>query len=114
MVWSNIFIIHEFQCVFLSGRHISNNIRLVIDLVNYKDLLDGIPLVLFLDFEKAFDMVCHNFIFDTLNFFKFYHFFIKAIKTLYGNNNSSVKLPYGTSPRFNIKRGIRQGCPIAP
>ncbi len=62
------------QCGFLSGRHISNNIRLVIDLVNYKDLLDGSPSVLFLDFDKAFDTVSHNFIFNTLNFFKFDHY----------------------------------------
>jgi len=26
----------------------------------------------------------------------------------------SIKLSAGTSPRFNLKRGVRQGCPVSP
>lgn len=36
------------------------------------------------------------------------------IESLYDNTNSSVSLPGGTSPRFTIKRGVKQGCPISP
>uniref|UniRef100_A0A8C7MI53 Reverse transcriptase domain-containing protein n=1 Tax=Oncorhynchus kisutch TaxID=8019 RepID=A0A8C7MI53_ONCKI len=32
---------------------------------------------------------------------------------LYANGNISIKLKYGTSPRFELKRGIRQVCPIS-
>jgi len=32
----------------------------------------------------------------------------------YVNVNSSIKLKNGTSTRFNLERGIRQGCPISP
>ena len=77
-------IIHKSQYGFISSCHMSNNILLVF----HQDLLDGSPLILFLDFQKAFDTVSHNFIFNTVNFF------IKAIKTLYSGNNSSVKLHY--------------------
>lgn len=45
----------------------NNNIRLVSDLIEYKDFLDDEHLILFLDFQKAFDTVSHKFIFDTLN-----------------------------------------------
>jgi hypothetical protein len=38
-------------------------------------------------------------------------FFCKA---LYTNGNSSIKLKHGTSARFELKRGFRQGCPISP
>jgi len=33
---------------------------------------------------------------------------------LYTNCNSSIKLSSGTSPRFSLNRGVRQGCPISP
>ncbi len=97
----------------MKGRHISSNIRLVIDLVQYSNLLNGDPLILFLDFRKAFDTVSHNFIFDSLKFFGFRQYFIKSVKTMYCGSNSSIKLANGTSPRFEINRGIRQGCPIS-
>lgn len=41
-------------------------------------------------------------------------FFCKCIKMLYSNGNSSIHLNNGTSPRFSLNRGVRQGCPIFP
>ncbi|XDV33381.1 hypothetical protein PO909_003805 [Leuciscus waleckii] len=70
--------------------------------------------MLFLDFYKAFDSIEHGFIFKTLEKFGFGNLFIRAVKTLYVNGNSSIKLKHGTSPRFELQRGIRQGCPISP
>lgn len=56
----------------MKDRHITNNILLVLDLIEYKDFLDDEQhLILFLDFQKAFDTVSHKFIIDTLNCFSF-------------------------------------------
>ena len=33
---------------------------------------------------------------------------------LYSDINSCVALDHGTCPRFNVKRGIRQGCNSSP
>ncbi len=33
---------------------------------------------------------------------------------LYTDINNSISLSFGTSQRFHISRGIRQGCPISP
>ncbi len=62
----------------MKGRHISSNIRLVIDLVQYSILLYGDPLILFLDFRKTFDTVSHNFIFDSWKLFGFGQFHQKC------------------------------------
>lgn len=107
-------IIDETQSGFMRNRHISNNIRLVLDILDYSELVSDNRFILFLDFYKAFDTVEHQFIFHSLEKFGFGTFFCKAVKTLCANGNSSIKLKHGTTPRFNLKRGIRQGCPISP
>ena len=98
----------------MRNRHISYKVRLVLDILDYSDLITEDSFILFLDFYKAFDTVEHQFLFHSLERLGFGDFFCKAIKTLYANGNSSIKLKYGTSPRFELKRGIRQGCPISP
>ena len=107
-------IISTTQSGFMKGRHISNNIRLVLDMLDYPELLEDKALILFLDFYKAFDTVEHPFIFEALQHFGFEENFRNIINVLYTNINSCVSLAHGTSPRFDVKRGIRQGCPISP
>lgn len=103
------FFIDEGQSGFIKGRHICNNIRLVLDLIDYNEIINEDSFILFVDFYKAFDTIEHDFIFKTLKFFGFGDKFQKVIRTLYNKINSSVKLANGTSHRFEIKRGIRQG-----
>ncbi|MGL5232470.1 MAG: hypothetical protein ACRC7W_03955, partial [Fusobacteriaceae bacterium] len=55
-------LIDEAQSGFLKKRHISNNIRLVLDLLDYSHLSTDEGFILFLDFYKAFDTVEHAFI----------------------------------------------------
>ena len=98
----------------MKGRHISNNIRLILDILDYSELIHNDAIILFLDFYKAFDTVEHPFINEALIHFGFGPRFRNMVATLYRNINSSVSLASGTSPRLNIKRGIRQGCPISP
>lgn len=94
--------------------HIANNIRLVLDLIGYADRCNDDNLILFLDFCKAFDTIEHNFMFQALEKFGFGPYFCAAIKTMYENANCSIKLHTGTSPRFDLKCGVRQGCPVSP
>lgn len=54
------YIIDETQSGFMRCRHISNNIRLVLDLIDYPDLYSDEAYILFLDFRKAFDKIEHN------------------------------------------------------
>lgn len=79
---------------------IHNNLHLVLDLIDYEHVIDMERFILLLDFYKAFAMTEHNFMFQ-------------ALQTFYCNTSSSVCLPQGTSSRFNINKGIKQGCPIS-
>ena len=51
---------------------------------------------------------------EVLDYLGFGQYFKRATQTLYSECNSSVKLPWGTTHRFNISRGIKQGDPAAP
>lgn len=107
-------IISETQSGFLKGRLIHNNIRLVLDLLDYNQMVQERGFILFLDFYKAFDSVEHSFILKTLDYFGFGRKFIDMIGMLYNGINSSVALGHGTCSRFEIRRGIRQGCGSSP
>lgn len=52
--------------------------------------------------------------YQTLNYFGFGPSFKNMMHTFYNNISSSVSLSSGTSSRFIVRRGIRQGCPISP
>ena len=103
-------VISETQSGFLRGRSIHHNIRLVMDLLNHSYVVQDEGFILLLDFYKAFDSVEHPFILKTLGCFGFGDKCIDSISMLYNGINSSVALGHGSCSRFEIRRGIGQGC----
>ena len=71
-------------------------------------------LLLFLDFEKAFDTIEWPFVLRTLEFFGFGKKFVSWIKCFYSDIESCVINNGWGSNFFKIKRGVRQGCPLSP
>lgn len=55
-------IIDESQSGFLRSRQISNNIRLVLDILDNSELILNDSFMLFLDFYKEFDSTEHVFL----------------------------------------------------
>uniref|UniRef100_A0A8P4KTL1 Reverse transcriptase domain-containing protein n=1 Tax=Dicentrarchus labrax TaxID=13489 RepID=A0A8P4KTL1_DICLA len=78
------------------------------------DSVHSEAFILFLDFYKAFDTIEHKFLTECLKLFGFGNQFIDTIEMFYKGINSSVIINYSTSHRSDIKRGVRQGCPISP
>ena len=71
-------------------------------------------ILLFIDFEKAFDSLEWNFVFKCLETFGFRHSLIRWVETFY-NNISSCIINNGTfSANFELGRGVRQGDPLSP
>ena len=70
-------------------------------------------IIIFLDFEKAFDSISWDFLFKTLNAFNFGEYFLSWIKILYNKPLSCVSNNGHSTQFFEISRGIRQGCPIS-
>lgn len=107
-------IIDECQSAFIKGRNIHNHTRLLLDMLDYRDFINTDAFILFLDFYKAFDTVEHTFLFEILDFLGFGSNFCNIIKMFYSDIYSSVSLNSSITPRFDVLRGIRQGCPISP
>ncbi len=109
-----ILLFLKLSLVFLKGHHISNNIRLVLDLLDCADSVHSNSLILFLNFYKAFDTIEHQFLLKSLKLFRFGDAFVDTIAMFYNEINSSVVIDFNTSNRFDILCGVRQSCPISP
>ena len=107
-------LINHDQTGFLKGRFIGENIRLIDSIIQYATEKNIPGLLLFIDFEKAFDSLEWPFIHDTLRSYGFGASLIKWVKTLYSHTESSILNNGWASNFFEIQRGVRQGCPLSP
>ena len=98
----------------MKGRYIGQNIRLINDIIQQTELQKIPGILLFLDFQKAFDTLEWSFIQHTLNLFNFGNGIKKWISTFYTNSESSVLNNVFCTNYFKLSRGVRQGCPLSP
>ena len=84
------------------------------ELTNLAKEKDEDLLVLFLDFEKAYDRVGWCFLKEVMQQLGFPMAWVVAVRALYKNVSSYVYVVgEGDTPSF-ISRLVRQGCPLAP
>ena len=106
-------LINVDQSGFVKGRFIGDSVRTIQDLMDYTRYNNISGILLFLDFEKAFDSLEHDFILMSLKRMNFGSSFIGAVKALYSNVSSCILNSGLTSPYFNVNRGVRQGDPLS-
>ena len=106
-------IISEDQNDYVKKRFIGYNIRLIEDIIYYQNKQSSDSYLAFIDFEKACDTLEWEFLFKTLKFYNFGPTFIKWIRTTYKRPSISIKNNGWLSESFEMKRGVRQGCPIS-
>ena len=83
------------------------------DIVEYIDRKNLEGIIVFLDFEKAFDSIEWNFMFACLEKFNFGPNFTKWIKAIYNKPIALIKNNGWLSQKVEIFRGIKQGCPLS-
>ena len=107
-------LINHDQTGFIKGRYIGENIRLIIDVMEYTKAHDIPGILVSLDFRKAFDSLEWPFIMRTLDTFNFGTSIKKWVCTFYTNIESAALNNGFLTKWFRPTRGVRQGCPLSP
>ena len=106
-------VINTDQTAYIKNRYMGFNIRLVNDIIDHYDRVQKHGLLFMADFKKAFDSLNWDFMIKSLKFLNFGDDFIKWIKTLYSAPKACIKNNGFLSEKFELQRGIRQGCPVS-
>ena len=107
-------LIHEDQKGFILGRCISENVRVIYDIL-FEAKQQEIPwLLLSIDFQQTFDSISWKFIDKTLDYFNFGPSFKRWIKLFQTGSESCILQNGHMTEYFSLLRGCRQGDPISP
>ena len=106
-------IISQSQSGFIKGRYIGENIRLIQEVIDHLNMSNTDGLLLFVDFEKAFDSIDHTFIIKCLEHFNFGQDLIHWVRLFYTDIKGIISNNGYLSDSFLIQRGVRQGCPLS-
>ena len=105
-------IIHASQTA-VYGRKIDQTIHTIRDLIELANKEDEPAAFIFVDQEKAFDRVNHDFLYKTMRAFGIGETFIQWVSKIYSSASSVLNINGFLSKQIPLKRGVRQGCPLS-
>ena len=106
-------LVNDDQTGYVKDRYIGTNIRLIEDMMHQTTKMKIPGIILTIDFEKAFDSLRWDFMYEWLKLYNFGTNFIYFIKTLCNETTTAVINNGNISNRFKLERRVRQGCPIS-
>lgn len=83
-------IIDKKQTGCIKGIHLSNNIRLILDMLDIKEYILENNFILFIDFHTAFNTIEHIFLFKVSEFFGFGSYFLKSFFKIHYTKDAPV------------------------
>ena len=106
--------IHTDQVGYVKKRYSGEVIRLIEDVKEYTEDENKPGIMLFLDFEKAFDSLNWIFLHEVLKNCGFGTSLRQWVKLFYSNIQSCVLNNGWSSEYFQLSQGVRQGDPLSP
>ncbi|CAI5480026.1 unnamed protein product, partial [Closterium sp. Yama58-4] len=107
-------VISPEQYGFIPGRRLSDAVALVADIIEgAKSDKDDCHMLL-VDFQKAFDSVSRDFLFQVLESMGFPERFVGWVKGLHEGTTTKLLINGWLGEGADVVSGVRQGCPLAP
>ncbi|KAG0605467.1 hypothetical protein M758_9G061900 [Ceratodon purpureus] len=107
-------VIHDGQSAFIPGRYILDSVMVQHETIDWARRSDQALVMLKLDFRKAYDSVTWSFLFKAMDRMGLPAPFTAMVRLLLVDASASVAINGACSASFPIRRGVRQGCPLAP
>ncbi|KAJ9555268.1 hypothetical protein OSB04_009882 [Centaurea solstitialis] len=107
-------IINSSQSAFIKGRYILDGILVANEVVDFVKKKKNAGFIFKVDFEKAYDSVEWFFLLDCLKKMGFGAKWVSWIEACLKSSSVSVLVNGSPTKEFPMKRGLRQGDPLAP
>lgn len=104
----------EEQTCAVPGSSMVENVMLIRDMAEYAKSNNKSLVLESVDLEKAFDKVVHGFLFAVLRCMGFPEHLVGVLQGLYEGVRSRVLVNGVVGESFEVKSGVRQGCPLSP
>ncbi|KAF1333210.1 Short chain dehydrogenase, partial [Globisporangium splendens] len=114
-----LWIIGEEQQGFVRDRLMENAILIMqaaLDKAYHSSTegFDDAPGIAMLDFMKAYDTLDRDFLYLVLSKFGFWVQFVDLVRRMHSDTTAQYLVNGELSREWEVKSGIRQGCPLAP
>uniref|UniRef100_A0A670ICH5 Reverse transcriptase domain-containing protein n=1 Tax=Podarcis muralis TaxID=64176 RepID=A0A670ICH5_PODMU len=108
-------VIHKDQAGFLPGRHLFDNTRNIIDILELLQTnINTKAVLIFIDAEKAFDNISWKFMKKNLGGMGVGRGFENGIEAIYSEQKAKLIVNNVVTEELQIEKGTRQGCPLSP
>ncbi|CAI7852505.1 unnamed protein product [Closterium sp. NIES-54] len=107
-------VISPEQYGFLLGRRLSDAVALVADIIDAAKNDNEDWYLLLVDFQKAFDSVSRDFLFQVLRGMGFPPRFVRWIEGMHESTTTKLLVIGWFGEGMDVVSGVRQGCPLAP
>ena len=107
-------LIVDEQCGFRKGRSCLDQAYVLMSIIKNRMNVNKDTYVAFVDMEKCFDWVDREMLFYKLLMYNIDGYFYKAVKSLYSDTLSCLRLNDKFTDWFDTKSGVRQGEVLSP
>ena len=107
-------VIHDEQNGFIKGNSTIDHVHALTNVIETRKLKKLSTFTAFIDYRKAYDMIDRAVLFEKLRHEGLQGSLLQAMTSLYSDVKCCVRINGFDSEWFDVKYGLKQGCPLSP